>query len=105
MAKMCSNFVAAGARVIFNFPLDRLERSKKPQKNAVCLKNAYKVESVAETSVYCRICFQMVFTRCSDRLSHVFSDVSFQLSSESCNKQSSLCSIKNQKPSISLTSV
>lgn len=43
MAKMCSNFVAADAKVIFNFALDIVIRKvKKPHKSGVCLKNVNK---------------------------------------------------------------
>jgi len=54
-----------------------------------------KVESVTETSVCCH--------GCSDLLSLVFSNVSFQLSLESCNKAH--CGMKNQKLTISLTTM
>ena len=109
MAKICCNFVAADAKVIFNFALDSVIRKvKKPHKNAVCLKNAYESSKCYRSFCLltqllngsCLVGFYTFYL-----LNLVFSDVSFQRSSDSWNKQSSLCGVKNQKPTIILTSV
>lgn len=51
MAKICNNFVAAGAKVIFNFALDSVIRKiKETTLESVCLKN------VTETLICCHSC-------------------------------------------------
>lgn len=90
MAKICSNFVAAGAIVIFNFALDSVIRKVKETTEECSLFKKCLQKQKLQKSLYVVavvVTFWALF----------FSDVSFQPSSESCNKQSSLCGIKNQK--------
>jgi len=64
MAKMCSNFVAADAKVIFNFALDSVIRKVKETTHEYSLfkKMFTKVESITETSVCCRSCSDGYYT-------------------------------------------